>query len=111
LISVAHPITDDPEEFSRITETEAQKRLAAKGGTFTIGDARPAKCVTSAATRAGVERVSTYQPLVGPMARSWSCTFIAGGHAYKLGYWAMQSEVAEARPLLRRIVEATELNL
>jgi hypothetical protein len=109
LISVANPISDDPAEFSRITETEVQKKLGAKGGTFTIGDPRPAKCVTGAATHTGVERLSSYEPALGQTQRVWSCTFMAGGHAYKFGYWVMQSDAARERSLLRRIVEATEI--
>jgi hypothetical protein len=109
LISVAEPITDDPTELSRILEIEAQKALAEKGGTYTFGDAEPAKCVAGAASHPGVQRIRNYRSSVGTEYTGWSCTFVAGGHAYKFSYLVPQARAASERPLLKRIMEATEL--
>jgi hypothetical protein len=109
LVSVSDPITDDPVELSRILELEAQKALTEKGGTYTFGDPEPAKCVAGSASHPGVQRVRTYRSPLGNEYGGWSCTFVAGGHAYKFSSLVPQARAASERPLLKRIMEATEL--
>mgnify|MGYP001269081764 CR=1 FL=1 len=105
---MANPITDDANELSRILEVETQKKIEAKGASYVAGEPGATHCVTSASSHAGVQRVSTYQ-LLGQSYRFWSCTFVAGGHGYRIGYVAALPNLASDRPLLKRIVEATEL--
>jgi hypothetical protein len=109
LVAIADPITDDPAELSRILELEAQKTLAEKGGTYTFGDPESAKCVAGSASHPGVQRVRTYRSALGVEYSGWSCTFVAGGHGYKFSYLVPQGRDASERPLLKRIMEATEL--
>jgi hypothetical protein len=109
LLAVANPITDDPAEISRILELEGQKALTAKGGTYTFGDPEPAQCISASGSHPGIRRGRTYVSLMGAAYGGSSCTFVAAGHAYKFSYLAPQSRIEQERPLLKRIMDATEL--
>ena len=108
LPSVTKPTTDDPGELSRMFEVEMQKSMEAKGGTYVAGEPGPTPCATDASSHAGVQRVSSYQ-LMGQDYRLWSCTFLAGGHGYRIGYVGSKTNLAPDRPLLKRMVEASEV--
>jgi hypothetical protein len=110
LTSIAKPIADDPAELSRVLEMEVQKSLAEKGGTYTFGDPEPARCVAGSASHPGVQRVRTYRTALGIEYSGMTCTFVAGGHGYQFNYLAPQARITSERPLLKRIMDATELN-
>jgi hypothetical protein len=107
--AIGQPITDDPQELARVLEGAFEKSIRAKGGTVTVGESRAAKCETSLTAYSGVETVGTYNIPPGPTVDLWSCVFVTGGHGYKLSYLVAHGRSAEERPLLRRILAATEL--
>jgi hypothetical protein len=107
--AVSHPITDDVQELARVMQIAFEKTITSKGGTVTAGAPGPAKCETSEALHAGIEIVTTYQVALAATYTVWSCTFLAAGHGYKLAYFVPRERIREERPLLRRILAATEL--
>jgi hypothetical protein len=57
----------------------------------------------------GVEIVATFTGSKGKKLRYRSCTFFASGHGFWLAYMAPVSSFAEDEPVLRKIVDATEI--
>jgi hypothetical protein len=57
----------------------------------------------------GVEIVATFTGKKGKKLRYRSCSFFASGHGFWLAYMAPEKTFAEDEPLLRKIVDATEV--
>jgi hypothetical protein len=106
---VSRPITDDVQEFARILEHAFRKSIEGQGGRVSGGDPRPAKCATSGAVHDGIEIIDMYRLPGSESVTRWSCTFLAHGQGYKLTYAVAHERILEERPLLERIVGATEL--
>jgi hypothetical protein len=109
--AVWQPISDDVNEFSRVLEHAFRKSIEEKGGHVSGGDPRPAKCPTSGALHDGIEIIDMYRIAGSESVTRWSCTFLAHGHGYKLTYAVGHDRIVEQRPLLERIIAATELSL
>jgi hypothetical protein len=110
ITAVAHPISDDAQELARVMEVEFRKKMEAKGFRVMGGDLRPAKCPTSGALHDGIEIIDMLWMGDQSVAiTTWSCTFLEYGRLYKLMYLVPRARVVEDRPLLERIVGATEL--
>lgn len=60
---------------------------------------------------AGIETIATFTNAKGKRVRYRSCTFLAGGHGFWLAYMDSEGAFAEDEPLLRKIVDATEIKL
>jgi hypothetical protein len=107
--AVAHPISDDARELARVMEVAFRKHMEGKGFRVMGGDLRPAKCPTSGALHDGIEIIDMYWMVESARVTTWSCTFLEHGRGYKLSYVVPRARVTEERPLLERIVGATEL--
>jgi hypothetical protein len=57
----------------------------------------------------GVETVATFTGAKGKKMRYRSCAFFASNHGFWLAYMAPETTFAEDEPLLRKIVDATEI--
>lgn len=57
----------------------------------------------------GVETVATFTGSKGKKLRYRSCAFFASSHGFWLAYMAPESTFAEDEPVLRKIVDATEI--
>jgi hypothetical protein len=107
--AVDHPISDDARELARVMEVAFRKKIEAKGFRVMGGDLRPAKCPTSGALHDGIEIIDMYWMIKSAEVTAWSCTFLEHGRGYKLTYLLPRARITEERPLLERIVGATEL--
>jgi hypothetical protein len=107
--AVASPITDDVQELARVWENAFRKSIEGSGGRVMGGDLRPAKCPTSGALHDGIEIIDLYRIHESDPVTRWSCVFLAHAYGYKLSYLVPRDRVTEERPLLARIVGATEL--
>jgi hypothetical protein len=102
LAGIKVPVSDNPAELSRVALKPILDAFAAKGGTQTAHEGagsclgRPGY-TTDGTARVGLEDVVT-----------WSCTFVERGHGYVV-FISVNATFDEDMPLLKRIVDATEI--
>lgn len=58
---------------------------------------------------AGIELTATFVTKDGKKRRYWSCTFLRAPHGYKVSYAVSDAAFATDAPLLRKVVDATEI--
>lgn len=104
--AVRDPITNDVHEFARLLLGAVQKNVLAKGGVYTIGKDRPARCLGK---HPGIEIETSFH--IGPSGEygSKTCFFLEGNRGYEFRYDAPRSRPAEV-VLLQSIIDATELS-
>jgi hypothetical protein len=103
------PATDDVHEFARVMEDVFRQRIQKRGAEVMKGDLRPAKCPTEDALYDGIEIIDLFRLPWEEDTTVWSCAFFADGHGYRLAYMVPYARITQDRPLLERIVKATEL--
>jgi hypothetical protein len=57
----------------------------------------------------GLELTATFLAKDGTRRRYWSCTFLHSPHGYKVSYVVNETAAAKDAPLLRKVVDATEV--
>jgi len=102
LVATGTPVSDDPAELSRVALKPILEAFGKKGSVATATEG-PATCLgspgysTTGSASLTLEKVDT-----------WSCTFVKEGRGYVF-FISVNKTYAEDMPLLKRIVEATEL--
>jgi hypothetical protein len=66
-------------------------------------------CPTEGALYDGIEIIDLFRLPWEEDTTVWSCTFLANGHGYRVAYTVPYARIKQDRPLLERIVKATEL--
>jgi hypothetical protein len=103
--AVDQPITNDVHEFARLLLGAVRKNVEAKGGTYTVGKERPAKCFRG---HDGLEIESSFHLGLGGDYVAKTCFFYVGDRGFELRYDAPRSRPEEI-PLLESVISATEV--
>ncbi len=110
LAAVENPVSTDVREFARVYLKSVEKTVTSRGGSMSTGEQLPATCRARGVAVDGVKVDSASQtPPEGPYSTRW-CFFMHAGHGYVQRYTAPRSRVDAERPLLERIVAATEVS-
>jgi hypothetical protein len=97
------PISDDLNEFARVVELASTKDL----NRYTEKSREPASCGAAE----GLEVVGRWVPESGRIAyERRACIFFKNGHGFAFSYSFPESRAGEERPLLKKIVESTQIN-
>ncbi len=103
LVPIAHPITDELDELSRVmsnAQTKKLNRFTKRYEKHTICSGQP-----------GVELEGVWYTEDTGTAEVWhSCNFMKDGHGYSFSYLVPVSDEATQAPYLKKILEATTFN-
>jgi hypothetical protein len=96
------PATAELDEYVRILHAPFEADLTG----WRVTSRAAASCL---GVYAGLELTATFITKDGKKRRYWSCTFLRSGHGYKVSYAVNESAEANDVPLLRKVVDATEI--
>jgi len=107
-LAVPQAITHDVGELTRLLQNETHKQMQTNGDTLV--SEQPPQQTECLPNYAGLEVVSEVHSRAGARRLKWSCFFSSHGAGYQLSYQVLASQAERQRPLLARIVKATEVN-
>jgi hypothetical protein len=96
------PATAELDEYVRILHAPFEADLTA----WRVTSKAAASCL---GVYPGIELAATFLTKDGKPRKYWSCTFLRSGHGYKVSYAVNESAAANDVPLLRKVVDATEI--
>jgi hypothetical protein len=96
------PATAQLDEYVRVVHEPFEADM--KGWTETSRKATPCLGVYS-----GMELTASFVAKDGKKRRYWSCTFLHATHGYKVSYAVDESAATADAPLLRKVIDATEI--
>lgn len=96
------PATADLGEYVRILHAPFEADLAA----WHVTSRSAASCL---GVYPGLELRAAFLTKDGKKRHYWSCTFLRSGHGYKVSYAVNESAETGDVPLLRKVIDATEI--
>lgn len=102
ILTTKTPATNDLGEYVKIVHAPFETDLHG----WTVTSRQAASCL---GVYAGMELAATFLTKQGKKRRYWSCTFLRSSHGYKVSYAVNESAAQNDAPLLRKVVDATEI--